>query len=102
MRGKLESESRDYLSHFIVNIWKWTLTSKSIHSNFQVLYVVARGKGFNHMASAGFTYYRLDRLKPTATVGPQNLGGLAPAQVYNILTLLLDFHTYSVITYWTF
>jgi hypothetical protein len=46
--------------------------------------------------SAGFTY-RLDRLKPKASEcrGP-------PVKVYNILTLLLDFHTYAVITYCTF
>ena len=48
------------------------------------------------VASAGFTY-RLDRLKPRASKfrGP-------PAKVYNVLILLLDFHTYAVMTYCTF
>ena len=45
--------------------------------------------------SAGFTY-RFDRLMPRASKfrGP-------PAKVNNSLTLLLDFHTHAVITYWT-
>ena len=49
-----------------------------------------------HLGSAGFTH-RLDRLKPRASQfrGP-------PTMVYNIFTLLLDFHTYAVITYCTF
>jgi hypothetical protein len=46
--------------------------------------------------SVGFTY-RLDRLKPRASKFRRLL-----AKVYNILTLLLDFHTYAVIAYCTF
>jgi hypothetical protein len=49
-------------------------------------------------SSAGFTY-RLDRLKPRASKfrGP-------PTKVYNIFNtvIILDFHTYAVITYCTF
>jgi hypothetical protein len=40
--------------------------------------------------------YMLDRLKPRVS---RCMG--APAKVFDILTLLLDFHTYAVITYCT-
>ena len=51
-------------------------------------------KGSSLLNSAGFTY-RLDRLKP------QHVGSLRPRCII-FLTLLLNFHTYAVITYCTF
>ena len=50
----------------------------------------------NTTQSVGFTY-RLDRLKPRVSKFRR-----PPAKVYNILTLLLDFHAYAFITYCTF
>ena len=51
------------------------------------------------LCSAGFTYI-LDRLKPRAS-RLRGGGGLRPWCIV-FLTLLLDFHTYAVITYCTF